>query len=61
MLLSGEELMEDGSGLPVDPAELQSIIELAEEKTLDLRERIAEEERKMERYHVSVCCTYRCV
>ena len=46
--------MEDDSGLPNDPEELQTIIEEADAKVLSLQGSIAQEEMKMERYRVGV-------
>ena len=45
--------MDDSSGLPSDPEELQTVIEEAESRLTMLQERIAEENVKMERYRVS--------
>ena len=45
--------MDDSSGLPSDPEELQTVIEEAESRLTMLQERIAEENIKMERYRVS--------
>ncbi len=52
--MSGQEVMEeDSSDLPMDPEELQMVIEDAESRTVFLQHCIAEEEAKMERYRVS--------
>ena len=49
-VLGGEEVMDDGSGLPDDPELLQATIEEVEEKVIVLQDAIAQEEGKMERY-----------
>ena len=54
-LIAGEVAMEDSSGLPSDPAELQTVIEEAETQLASLQEKMAEETSKLERYKVS--CT----
>ena len=50
--MSGQELMDDGSGLPSDPEQLQAVIEEVEAKVISLQGSIAEEEAKMEGYRV---------
>jgi ubiquitin carboxyl-terminal hydrolase L5 len=49
-LIAGEVTMEDSSGLPSDPAELQTVIEEAETQLASLQEKMAEETSKLERY-----------
>lgn len=51
-LVSGQELMDDGSGLPSDPEQLQAVIEEVEAKVISLQGSIAEEEAKMEGYRI---------
>lgn len=55
--MGGQELMEeDGSGLPVDPEQLQTVIEDDEARVAFLQECIAQEDAKMERYRVRGVC-----
>ena len=44
--------MEDSSGLPSDPEELQTVIEEAESRLATLQDKVAQENSKMERYKV---------
>ena len=46
--------MDDGSGLPSDPEQLQAVIEEVEAKVISLQGSIAEEEAKMEGYRVGL-------
>ena len=47
--------MEDESGLTSDPEQLASIIEDCDNKVTSLREKIAQEDVKMEKYRVREC------
>ena len=44
--------MEDSSGLPSDPEELQTVIEEAESRITALHDRLSDENTKMSRYRV---------
>ena len=44
--------MEDSSGLPSNPEELQTVIEEAESRLATLQDKLAQENSKMENYKV---------
>lgn len=52
-VLEGNVVMEDSSELPLDPEELQVVIEEAEAQLATLQDKLVQENSKMERYKVS--------
>lgn len=50
--MAGEELIDDGSGLPITADGLQSFIDEEEAKAMSLQGCIMQEDSKMEKYRV---------